>query len=55
MNNFFDYGFDNIKLDNSSNEMINNFIEKYNSNKQVFSNKVIFKNFVNNFFMNYSG
>ena len=49
------FTFDNIKLDNSSNEMINNFIEKYNSNKQVFSNKVIFKNFVNNFFMNYSG
>ena len=49
------FTFDNIKLDNSSNEMINKFIEKYNSNKQVFSNKVIFKNFVNNFFMNYSG
>ena len=49
------FTFDNIKLDNSSNEMIDKFIEKYNSNKQVFSNKVIFKNFVNNFFMNYSG
>lgn len=49
------FTFDNIKLDNSSNEMIDKFIEKHNSNKQVFSNKVIFKNFVNNFFMNYSG
>ena len=49
------FTFDNIKLDNVSNEMIDKFIENYNSNDKVFSNRVMFKNFVNNFFINYSG
>ncbi len=49
------FTFDNIKLDDEANEKIDNFIEKYNSNKQIFSNRVIFKNFINNLFINYSG
>ena len=51
-NNFL---FDNIKIDRSSNEKLDKFIEKYNSNEKKFFNKVTFKNFINEFFENYDG
>ncbi len=51
-NNFL---FDNIKIDRSSNEKLDKFIEKYNSNEKKFFNKVSFKNFINEFFENYDG
>ena len=50
------FSFDNVKIDNKSNKNIDEFIERYNSNEEkFFSNKVTFKNFVNNFFSNYDG
>ena len=55
--NFFKkkFKFDNVRIDEKSNEKIDNFIEKYNSSEKVFLNKITFKNFVNNFFKVYSG
>ena len=50
------FQFDNVVIDKKiSNAKINKFIDKYNSNSKVFSNKISFKNFINNFFKNYSG
>ncbi len=46
---------DNIKIDNNSNDYINNFILNFNSqNKDIF-NKLRFRNFVREFFVNYDG
>ena len=47
--------FDNIKIDKNSNAKIDKFIQRYNSSKKIFSKKITFKNFINNFFNNYSG
>ncbi len=47
--------FDNIRIDNNSDENLNRFIDDYNSNEKKFFNKVTFKNFINNFFSNYEG
>jgi hypothetical protein len=47
--------FDNVKIDEKSNDNIDQFIKKHNSNNVKFYNKINFKNFVNNFFSNYSG
>lgn len=49
------FRFDNIKIDNNSNEEIEKFITKYNSSEKNFSNKITFKNFINNFFSVYDG
>jgi len=50
------FSFDNVKINKKSNEKLDQFIEKYNSNeKKFFSNKVTFKNFVSEFFSNYDG
>ena len=49
------FKFDNIKIDSKSNTNLSNFVEKYNSSKKIFFNKITFKNFVNDFFNNYSG
>jgi len=47
--------FDNIKIDNAPNTDIQKFIDEFNSNQNKLLNKVILKNFVNNFFIFYSG
>ena len=47
--------FDNFLIDNKSNNRIENFISKINSQEKVIFNKVTFKNFVSNFFSIYSG
>ena len=47
--------FDNIKIDNLSNESVNKYINNYNEKKVKISNKVKFKNFVNNLFTVYDG
>ena len=47
--------FDNVKVDGNSNDQLNNFLNVFNSNERNFFNKITFKNFVNNFFNNYSG
>ena len=49
------FSFDNVKIDKKSNKKLNDFIEIYNSDENKFSNKVTFKNFVNEFFSNYDG
>ena len=47
--------FDNVKIDNLSNESINKYINSYNKKKVKITNKVKFKNFVNNLFSVYEG
>ena len=47
--------FDNVKIDKKSNKKIDKFINNYNSNRKKFFNKIIFKNFLNDFFKVYSG
>ena len=49
------FKFDNIKIDKISNEKLDRFVDNYNSSQKIFLNKVTFKNFVNDFFKNYSG
>jgi hypothetical protein len=47
--------FDNILIDKASNAKADKFINKFNSSNKVLLNKITFKNFINNFFVNYSG
>ena len=47
--------FDNILIDKQSDTKIDKFINKFNSNNKKILNKIIFKNLINNFFVNYSG
>ncbi len=47
--------FDNIVIDEKSNSDLNEFINSYNSSEKIFLNKVMFKNFINDFFKSYSG
>ena len=49
------FEFDNVKVDKKSNTELDKFIDNYNSSENVFLNKITFKNFVNNFFINYAG
>ena len=47
--------FDNVKIDNKSNDKLNKFLDNFNSTDKKFFNKIVFKNFINNFFSNYEG
>ena len=47
--------FDNVKIDNISYENIDKYIDQFNLKNKGISNKIKFKNFVNNFFNSYSG
>lgn len=49
------FKFDNVVVDNVSSPKLNKFINEYNLSDKVFSNKITFKNFVNNFFKIYAG
>ena len=40
----------NAKIDNINNEQINDFLDNLNSQRKNFFNRVIFRNFVKNFF-----
>ena len=40
----------NAKIDNIDNEQINDFLDNLNSQRKNFFNRVIFRNFVKNFF-----
>ena len=42
--------FDNVRIDNKSFENIDKLIDRFNSKGKRVLNKIIFKNFVNNFF-----
>ena len=47
--------FDNVKIDNMSNEKIDEFINKFDQRGTKVFNKITFKNFLNNFFGIYAG
>ena len=47
--------FDNIKIDKNSNEEVERFINRFNSKTKREFNKITFKNFINRFFLAYSG
>ena len=47
--------FDNLKIDNKSNQELEKFISSYNSNNNKFFNKITFKSFVNKIFVVYFG
>ena len=47
--------FDNVKIDKTSSKKLDIFINNYNNTGKIFSNKITFKNFVRNFFINYAG
>ena len=49
------FRFDNVKIDNSTNEKLDSFIDNHNFSGKTFDNKIMFKNFINNFFISYSG
>ena len=46
---------DNLKIDDDSDQKINNFLNNHNSKDKNLFNKVTFRNFVKNFFNVYSG
>ena len=46
---------DNFKIDNNSNEKINDFLNNYNLKDRNLFNKVTFRNFIKNLFSIYSG
>ena len=46
---------DNFKIDNKSSEELNTFLSDFNSQNQSIFNKLRFRNFVKNFFINYDG
>ena len=45
----------NIRIDNKSNQNLENFLEEYNSKNRNLFNKVTFRNFVKDFFQTYAG
>ena len=47
--------FDNAKIDNSENLEIEEFLDNFNSEDERKFNRITFKNFINNFFVTYSG
>jgi len=49
------FRFDNVRVDNKTNEKLDRFINTHNFDEKTFVNKIMFKNFINNFFISYSG
>ena len=47
--------FDNMLIDNKLNQTLDKFIDNQNSSEKILSNKILFKNFINNFFQIYAG
>ncbi len=47
--------FDNAKIDNKSNDKIQEFLDNFNEKKNRVFNKITFKQFINNFFKTYAG
>ena len=46
---------DNLMIDNKLDKNVNNFLNKFNTQNENIFNKVTFRNFVKNFFINYEG
>ena len=49
------FRFDNVRVDNIASEKLDRFIDTHNFDEKTFVNKIMFKNFINNFFISYSG
>ena len=47
--------FDNVKVDDNTNNDLQAFLDNFNSNKNRVFNRITFKNFINDFFNNYEG
>ena len=47
--------FDNVKVNNVSNVNLEKFISKFNLSDTNLNNKIVLKNFINNFFNAYDG
>ncbi len=47
--------FNNLRIDNESNQVLENFLEDYNKKNKNLFNKVTFRNFVKDFFQTYAG
>ena len=47
--------FNNLKIDNKSNQVLEKFLEDYNKKNKNLFNKVTFRNFVKDFFQTYAG
>ena len=47
--------FDNAKIDNKSNDKIQEFLDNFNEKENRVLNKITFKKFINNFFRTYAG
>ena len=47
--------FDNLRIDNKSNEKIEEIVSNFNSSNKKFFNKITFKNFVNDILTAYIG
>ena len=47
--------WEDVKIDNKSNQKLEKFISNYNSNNKKFFNKITFKSFVNKIFVVYFG
>ena len=47
--------FDNVKIDNKFDSNLQNFLDDFNMKNSSIFNKILFKNFVSNFFNTYSG
>ena len=49
------FSFDNVRIDGVENKNLKKYLDKFNLSKKIISNKIAFKNFVNNFFNAYAG
>ena len=47
--------FNNLKIDNKSNQVLETFLEDYDKKNKNLFNKVTFRNFVKDFFQIYAG
>ena len=49
------FSFDNVRVDGNEDENLKKYFDKFALSQKRISNKITFKNFVNNFFNAYSG
>jgi hypothetical protein len=47
--------FDNVKVENTPNLNLQNFLDEFNTKNKKILNKITFKNFINSFFSIYAG
>ena len=49
------FSFDNVRVDGNENESLKKYLDVFSLSQKIISNKITFKNFVNNFFIAYAG